>query len=488
MYTFLTLSRKYRISIAFLLLSLLAVISISLVNSASGGDQSENEPVEVTLHEFVKLSDVDIAFEDQVLVLGTDCDELVAQEPIKVTSMPWLGRKVKLYLYGITNENSDEGAILIEQTVRQINSLQLNCISSPNYLTSLSGSHSVWGSPHDGYGANANIPDIRQQPILSMIKPSSNLTGNEVTVTMFDSFCQGKSHNHLSTSGSSHNHLLTSGFQHLNFQSNNYARGLQATFHLSRPRPKLCGHGEGVISMLQAIAPETNIKLYRVLNDNGFGTLDGLLEALNDFVMESKPVADSVINLSLGVSGDSLVLERVLSAIHQRGTVIVAAAGNFRGVPPFPQEPPPPPPPQYPAAYPFVIGVAASDNDGHLANYANQGDLLAPGGEGDCGGSNIAALPANYNCLAVLNSPSPPGASYWKGSSFSTALVSGVVAELLERDSADMLTPSDVKTILQCSANLEGLVDGSNALQKYNMLTNGIPPCLSAYPDPDERK
>ncbi len=90
----------------------------------------------------------------------------------------------------------------------------------------------------------------------------------------------------------------------------------------------------------------------------------GIQEAIN--------AGASIINLSLGGTGDSKFLHGLIQQAHERGVLFIAAAGNT-----------PVTTPTYPAAYPEVIAVTATDSKGQLANYANRGefvDIGAPGG------------------------------------------------------------------------------------------------------------
>jgi thermitase len=79
-----------------------------------------------------------------------------------------------------------------------------------------------------------------------------------------------------------------------------------------------------------------------------------------------------IVNLSLGGEGDSRFLHNTIRSAHDQGVVFVAAAGNQ-----------PVTTPTYPAAYPEVLAITATDRNGQLASYANRGDfvdLAAPGG------------------------------------------------------------------------------------------------------------
>jgi hypothetical protein len=94
-----------------------------------------------------------------------------------------------------------------------------------------------------------------------------------------------------------------------------------------------------------------------------FDVASGIIQAVNH--------GANIINLSLGGTGDSQVLHNAIIQVAQQGIPIYAAAGNE-----------PVTTPTYPAAYPEVISVTATDNTGHIASYANRGsfiDMTAPG-------------------------------------------------------------------------------------------------------------
>src|SRR5581483_11302464 len=111
----------------------------------------------------------------------------------------------------------------------------------------------------------------------------------------------------------------------------------------------------------------------------------------------------TMLNMSLGSTGDSQVLRNVIAQAAQLGIPIFAAAGNE-----------PVTTPTYPAAYPGVTAVTASDPSGQLASYANRGSfvkMIAPG-------DNVVAY-GGQNYLV-------------EGTSTSTAIVSGMAAGLAD--------------------------------------------------------
>ena len=158
-----------------------------------------------------------------------------------------------------------------------------------------------------------------------------------------------------------------------------------------------------------------------------------------------------IINLSLGISADStppacsLSLQDAINDVVARGATVVVAAGNNREDSVK----------SMPANCAGVISVAASLKTGQFASdYSNFGPLItlsAPGGlitgaATDAGQDGILSLndrgvtvPANDDAVAVLF-----------GTSFSTAIVSGVASLLL--DVNPNLTPAQIKAILQSTS------------------------------------
>jgi hypothetical protein len=78
-----------------------------------------------------------------------------------------------------------------------------------------------------------------------------------------------------------------------------------------------------------------------------------------------------VINLSLSGDGDNPLLANLILDARKQGILFYGAAGNEPTVAPT-----------FPAAYPGVVAVTASDRRGNLAPYASRGsfvDVIAPG-------------------------------------------------------------------------------------------------------------
>jgi hypothetical protein len=131
----------------------------------------------------------------------------------------------------------------------------------------------------------------------------------------------------------------------------------------------LAANSGGLTSGAQGTVPATSVKILPVdvygANEttSTFSVAQGVAAAING--------GANVINMSLGSTGDSSVLRDIISQGEQRGIAFYAAAGNS-----------PVTTPTYPAAYPGVVAVTASGDNGQIAPYANRGSfvqMMAPG-------------------------------------------------------------------------------------------------------------
>jgi type VII secretion-associated serine protease mycosin len=112
-----------------------------------------------------------------------------------------------------------------------------------------------------------------------------------------------------------------------------------------------------------------------------------------------------VINVSAGGTDDSSVLRDAVDYALARDAVVVAAAGNDASAFPF-----------YPAAYPGVVAVTATDHAGAFASFSNYGPWMT-----------LSAPGVNITSTAM-----GPGEQYSTGSgtSFASPLVAGASALL----------------------------------------------------------
>jgi subtilisin family serine protease len=130
-----------------------------------------------------------------------------------------------------------------------------------------------------------------------------------------------------------------------------------------------------------------------------------------------------LMNLSFAGPADPLI-ERMVAAAYTKGIVLVAAAGNAG----------PASQPLYPAAYPEVIAVTATDGKREIYSAANRGRHICVSARG------VDVLVAHIHNTYGTDS----------GTSFAAAKVSGVVASLLEK--RPKAGPEGVRAALQTTA------------------------------------
>jgi hypothetical protein len=254
-------------------------------------------------------------------------------------------------------------------------------------------------------------------------------------------------------------------------------------------------HGVFVAGLIHAVAPNAIIHLIRVLEDDGWGNTNTLTAGVYEFLLSQAEFGSldrTVLNLSLGIrlpprmqnlnglrndyfdnstepllpalrqyfqnessnetsyvtgfAGRSWPLHRMrtpaallflMTLADELNVTMVAAAGNH-STPNDVEEP------MIPAAY-IDLAVAASTMDQARACFANAGDVAAPGGDARpaTGGATDCDLVAHTGCsvsdcahglisvVTPATATSATGFAYWAGSSFATALVSGLAARRL---------------------------------------------------------
>jgi hypothetical protein len=169
------------------------------------------------------------------------------------------------------------------------------------------------------------------------------------------------------------------------------------------------------IIAIRAFAPKTKA--------SGSGTSYNLAQAIDRAV----EAGAQVINMSFGGPEDPLLLKAVQAA-HAHGVIMVAAAGNEG----------PRAAPDYPAAYPDVIAVTATDDRDQIYQDANHGNYIAVAAPG----------------VDVLVPAPNGGYGMTTGTSVAAAHVSGVAALLIARNHA--IKADAVRQILLRSAHAIG--------------------------------
>ncbi|TYP52426.1 S8 family peptidase [Thermosediminibacter litoriperuensis] len=193
------------------------------------------------------------------------------------------------------------------------------------------------------------------------------------------------------------------------------------------------GHGTHVAGTIAAldndigvvgVAPNVEIYAVKAFDKNGRGSISTIVEALN-WCLEKKV---HVVNMSFGVKNRSFALRRAIEKLHKNNVVLVAAAGNMGKEDSV----------LYPAKYPEVIAVAASNRNDEPANFSSSGpevDIIAPGVD----------IPSTHK---------NGGYKLMSGTSMATPHVTGAAALVL---SLTRMSAEDVKSVLMNTARDLGL-------------------------------
>src|SRR5262249_19905425 len=193
-----------------------------------------------------------------------------------------------------------------------------------------------------------------------------------------------------------------------------------ATGTASKPHAHGTGMAGAIAShtRLLGVAPGVRIIAIKAFDDSGssaestsFQVLKGLDYAITKNVR--------IINMSFAGPQDPM-MERTLKAAHDKGIILIAAAGNAG----------PKSPPLYPGADVSVIAVSATDFNDKPFAMANRGKYIAVAAPGV-----DVMVPAPGNTYQLTT-----------GTSVAAAHVSGVVALLVERKPT--ITPDEVRAIL----------------------------------------
>ncbi len=175
--------------------------------------------------------------------------------------------------------------------------------------------------------------------------------------------------------------------------------------------------------------------------------------AISEAILHAKDNGYHVINMSLG-GPDSSTLKNAVDQALAAGIVLVASAGNsyeYSDISnPYPEIPSPKV--SYPAAYPGVVAVAATDHYDNLASFSNFGawvDVAAPG-------TNILSAYPSAGCGGAENCY-----NWMSGTSMASPIVAGAAALVLDKISGGSLEMSpnlrdDVISAIRSNADQTG--------------------------------
>jgi subtilisin family serine protease len=221
-------------------------------------------------------------------------------------------------------------------------------------------------------------------------------------------------------------------------------------------------NGLGIIG----VAPQVTLKAVKVLDQDGAGYLSDLINGLQWVYNNGSPRA-KVVNMSLGFSTNSPALWQAIQSLYTSGVIMVASTGN-RCAPSSGQDEgggdcqagallncdPAQTAVKYPAAYPEVMAVAATDIDGEITAYSlvePQWDVAAPGGS---------------KATGRILSTTIGGYGEGSGTSQAAAHVTGAIALALQLDPG--LSFEEVRLCLQATAEGPGRINVRKLVQKFH--------------------
>ena len=203
--------------------------------------------------------------------------------------------------------------------------------------------------------------------------------------------------------------------------------------------------------------PEALILPVTVMDKDGMGSLFGILQG----VIYALNHSSQILSMSLGGYGKSALYEQIM-AIAARRSIVFAAAGNdgvcfkadhrdLHGQA-YPHQP------SIPGAYPGVIAVMSTDQDGSLSYFSNF----------DCDGPlhSDSAKAANYELRVPgrrILSTLPDGEyGYMSGTSMATPLAAGAVARLCLSSRWDGV-PHLLRTLIMTQDRMLNVMDALTA-------------------------
>ncbi len=215
------------------------------------------------------------------------------------------------------------------------------------------------------------------------------------------------------------------------------------------------------------VSPDSKLISYRVLS--GDGDSSSTTDEISAAITAAADVANvKVINLSLGSVGDTQTESQACLYARGKNKTLIASAGNIDRSILGPGEFPPV---YYPAGYPTVIAVGATDKVDKITTFSNFGsfvDIVAPG-------SQILGPMYPY----PDNTFNPYYIGFGNGTSFSGPIVAGVAMLLYSVN--PNLTPAQIQDALVTTTDSISSINpnevgfGSGRVNAYNAVLSVKP-------------
>jgi subtilisin family serine protease len=184
------------------------------------------------------------------------------------------------------------------------------------------------------------------------------------------------------------------------------------------------GHGTFVSGVIRCLAPASQVVVEREIEVSGFVRESSLIKQVHDALSRSP----DIINMSAGGYTRENIPSLAFQTLWEErlsqfgGIVLVAAAGNDSRTAPF-----------WPAAFPWCLGVGSMSRDGQRRSwFSNHGawvDVYAPG-------EGIVNAYAHMKYKTIVGGEvrdTSAGIVRWSGTSFSTPIVTGLIAARMSR-------------------------------------------------------
>jgi thermitase len=305
----------------------------------------------------------------------------------------------------------------IQDTLNRMTSDERLLFSEPNYVAE----PSEGDARHRAWGVSSSAPSSQDYAAtaLNLSTARTFSLGEGTTVAVLDTGAQ------LDHPALQANFEGVKRYDFVGDDNNPTERRVGADTDGDGIEDDLFGHGTHVAGIVDIVAPKAKIMPIRVLDTEGYGDVFTISRALS----YAKRNGADVVNLSLGSSSRSRLLQQEIRDATADGVLVTAAAGNSNSSMPH-----------YPAAgngltasADGLVAVTSVNMYGKKSDFANYGSWVDVSAPGD----------------AIRSAFPFDSYAYWSGTSMATPFVSGEAA--LIHAVYGSLDPASVEGKIRCS-------------------------------------